>query len=233
MTQQTGTVIVERSSHSGHIAELYSRLAWMYDFFTDHEPSHHRAAVQMAKIEPTHSILEVACGTGRATLEIAKQLKEGQVFRAIDLTAGMMSRAKQRLKKQGLLDRVDFRIADARRLPFPDSSFNVVYNAYMFDLIDISEFSVILSELRRVLKPGGKLVLVNMSKNRNTKTLYEWLYEKSLLNFASGSCRPVLLQSFIEEAGFQAVTRTYRKNYSWFFLNWLTGTEIVIGRKAV
>ena len=161
------------------------------------------------------------------------RLKEGQVFRAIDLTEGMMSRAKQRLKKQGLLDRVDFRIADAGRLPFPDSSFNVVYNAYMFDLIDISEFSVILSEFRRVLKRGGKLVLVNMSKNRNTKTLYEWLYEKSLLNFASGSCRPVLLQSFIEEAGFQAVTRTYRKNYSWFFLNWLTGTEIVIGKKAV
>lgn len=233
MAQQTDPIIVERSSHSGHISELYSKLAWMYDFFTDHEPSHHQVAVQMAKIEQTDSILEVACGTGRATLEIAKQRNEGRMFHAIDLTEAMLSKAKQRLEKHGLLDRVDFRTADARRLPFPDATFDIVYNAYMFDLIDISEFSVILSEFRRVLKPGGRLVLVNMSKNKNTKTLYEWLYEKSLLNFASGSCRPVLLKPFVEEAGFKGVTRTYRNNYSWFFLNWLTGTEVVIGEKEM
>jgi demethylmenaquinone methyltransferase/2-methoxy-6-polyprenyl-1,4-benzoquinol methylase len=233
MIQQTHTVIVERSSHSGRIPELYNKLAGMYDLFTDHEPSHHKAAVQMAKMEQNDSILEVACGTGRATLEIAQQLKPDQIFRAVDLTKGMMSKAEQRLEKYGLLDQVDFRIADARRLPFPDSSFDVVYNAYMFDLIDISEFSVVLSEFNRVLKPGGRLVLVNMSKSKNAKTLYEWLYEKSLLNFASGSCRPVLLKSFVEEAGFKTVTRTYRRNYSWFFLNWLTGTEIVIGIKEL
>ena len=233
MTQQTSIVMVEQSSHSGRISELYSRLARMYDFFTDHEPSHHRMAVQMSEIGQNDSVLEVACGTGRATVEIAKRIREGRMFHAVDLTEAMMSRAKQRLVKHGLLNKVDFRVADAKQLPFSDATFDLVYNAYMFDLIDVSEFSVVLSEFRRVLKPGGRLVLVNMSKNKKTKTLYEWLYEKSLLDFASGSCRPVLLEPFVERAGFKAVTRTYRKNYSWFFLNWLTGTEIVIGEKEM
>lgn len=61
---------------------------------------------------------------------------------------------------------------DARELSFPDETFDLVYNAYIFDLMDAEDFPVILSEFWRVLKPGGRLVLVNMSKNKDGRTLY-------------------------------------------------------------
>jgi hypothetical protein len=70
-----------------------------------------------------------------------------------------------------------------------------------------------------------------MSKDKEGKTLYEFLYEAGLLSFASGSCRPVLMKPYVEQVGFEKVERTYRRNRSWFFLNWLTGTEIVVGYK--
>ena len=177
--------ILEKSQYSGKISSLYSRLAWMYDLFTDHEPPHHREAIEMAQIEPQETILEVACGTGKATLEIAPRIAAGNRLFAVDLTEAMIQKAKKKLESKGLLEKVKFKPADAKALPFPDSSFDVLYNAYMLDLIDLSEIPEILSEFKRVLKSGGRLILVNMSKNTDTKTLYEALYEKGLLKSAS------------------------------------------------
>ncbi len=203
----------------------------MYDFFTDHTPAHHREALQLAHIKQDDSVLEVACGTGRATVEIASRIGEKGRFCAIDLSEKMLQRAKNKLRKRNLLDRVDLRLGDARQLGFDGDLFDVVYNAYMFSLIDTPEIPEVLAEFKRVLKPGGRLVLIDMSKDKEGKTLYEFLYEAGLLSFASGSCRPVLMRPQMEEAGLERVERIYRRNRSWFFLNWLTGTEIVVGYK--
>jgi len=223
--------VVEKSRYSGSIAGLYDRLAWMYDFFTDHEPAQHREALRLAQIKQDDSVLEVACGTGRATVEIASRIGEKGRFCAIDLSAKMLQRAKNKLRKRRLLDKVNLGLGDARQLGFAGDLFDVVYNAYMFDLIDTPEIPEILAEFKRVLKPGGRLVLIDMSKDKEGKTLYEFLYQAGLLSFASGSCRPVLMRPHIEAAGFERVERICRRNRSWFFLNWLTGTEIVVGYK--
>ena len=53
---------------------------------------------------------------------------------------------------------------DARKLDYPDDTFDILYNGYMLDLIPLADMTPILSEFRRVLKPGGRLVLLNMSK---------------------------------------------------------------------
>ncbi|MBI5554617.1 MAG: class I SAM-dependent methyltransferase, partial [Elusimicrobia bacterium] len=195
--------IIEKSTHSNKVAELYGRLAWIYNFFTDFEMSHHKKAVPLAEIKETDAVLEVACGTGRATVAIAKRIGRGGEFFAVDITKAMLNKAKNRLKKNGLLDRVQWQLGDAKKLQFPNNKFAFVYNAYMFDLIDASDFPDIISEFKRVLKPGGKLVLVNMSKNKKGKTFYEFLYEKGLLGFASGGCRPVVLKPFLKEAEFE------------------------------
>lgn len=223
--------IVANSSHAGGIASLYNKTAWIYNFVTDFEPTHHRAAIALAEIKEGDTVLEVACGTGRATTRIAERVgKNGQVH-ALDLTPGMLRRAEQRLQKAGMSDRVHFTLGDARRLPFADETFDAVFNAYMFDLIDLNEMQAIVDEFKRVLKPGGSIILVNMSKNRERKTMYEFFYERGWLSFVSGSCRPVVMEPFLKRAGFEGMRRTYRRNYSWFFLNWFVGTEIVFGRK--
>lgn len=231
MNREMGPEIIEKSRYSGNIAELYSRLAPLYDLFTAHDLAHHQEAIGMAEIQQGDQVLEVACGTGRATVEIAKRLGDGGKLCALDLTEAMLNRARHKLAKHGLLDRVNLRQGDARTLPYAEGTFDIIYNAFMFDLIDLPEIPDIVAEFNRVLKPGGKLVLVAMSKEKQGKTLYETLYEKGLLGFASGSCRPVLMKPFLEGAGFEGVRRIYRRNRSWFFLTSLTGTEIVIGRK--
>lgn len=223
--------IARNTLKTGKVPELYNRLAWLYDAFTDFEPAHHERAVALAEFQPGESVLEVACGTGRATLEIAKRIGGKDKFYAVDLAPGMLRRAQNRLQHAGLIDQVDTRLADAARLPYPDASIDVLYNAYMFDLVSADDMPVILAEFARVLKPGGRIVLVNMSKNRDGQTLYEWLYDHGLLGFASGGCRPVQMAPFLERAGFHNIRRTYWPNRSLFFLNWLSGTEIVLARR--
>lgn len=227
----TAFTIVQRVSHSERITVLYGRLAWLYDPFTDHEPAHHTRALELAHIRPDEAVLEVACGTGRATVEIARRLGGGACFYAVDLTPAMLERARRKLDAAGILDRVQLGCADARNLPYADGTFDLLYNAYMFDLVDVSAMPDILMEFERVLRPGGRIVLVDMSKDHPGKTFYEWLYERGLLSFVSGGCRPVYLQPLLKEAGFVDVTREYRKNRSWFPLNRLHGTEIVCGYK--
>ncbi len=226
-----GFKIIKTPQYQNKISELYRRLAWIYDVFTDYELAHHEEAINMAGFENYDSVLEVACGTGRATVEIAKRLKRESKFYAIDLTKEMMERARIKLQKYGLPGRVDFKVGDAKNLPFSEGMFDVVYNAYMFDLIHASDMPEIICEFKRVLKPGGTLVLVNMSKDKKDKTLYEILYERGLLSFASGGCRPVFMKPLLEDAQFVDVKRIYRKNKSFFFLNRLHGTEIVTANK--
>lgn len=82
--------MIEKTTHSESVSKLYGRLAWVYDLFTDHEPAHHRKAVQLAGIKEEDRVLEVACGTGRATVEIAKRIGPRGKLYAIDITEAML-----------------------------------------------------------------------------------------------------------------------------------------------
>lgn len=83
----------------------------------------------------------------------------------------------------------------------------------MLDLITRADMPNILSEYKRVLKPGGRLVLLNMSKRDDQAlTLYERLYTKLPASFVlhfMGACRPVLMEHTTSEVGFQEVGREW------------------------
>ena len=98
----------------------------------------------------------------------------------------------------------------------------------MFDLIPLDGFLPILHEMARVLKPDGKLVLVNMSKSDERKTFYESIYEKG---WAVMPCRPVLMSPYLQKAGFIDVLRHYRPSHG-FLISKLWGQEIVLAKKA-
>jgi len=118
----------------------------------------------------------------------------------------MLARARRRLERQGLGGELS--VADAHRLGFPDASFDLLVNNYLFDLLPQSDFQPVLHEFRRVLRGGGRLLLVNMAQaERWHQRLYEYLYRLS--PSLMGGCRGVSLASDVEAAGFKDVRREY------------------------
>ncbi len=205
----------------------YTRLAATYDRMTGYEAAHHREAIRLAGIRAGERVLEVACGTGRATVDLARAVGPTGRLDAVDLTAAMWQKACEKIERLGLLQRVEFRTGNARQLPFAEGTFDVLYNAYMFDLVPAEQFGPILVEFRRVLKPGGRLVLVNMSKSKTGKTVYESIYERGW----ASACRPVLMAPLAKAAGFEGITRQYRGNAVLHLPLFPFGTEIVTGQK--
>jgi demethylmenaquinone methyltransferase/2-methoxy-6-polyprenyl-1,4-benzoquinol methylase len=188
---------------SAHYAATIARL----------EERPRRMGLERAAIGPGDRVLEVAVGPGVTLVEIA-QRTNAQVD-GVDLSPGMLAKAGHAIRAAGLTN-VRLHEADARRLPFPDGEFDVLYNSYMLDLIPLEEMGSVLREFHRVLKPGGRLVLVNMSKPDPAKItwferLYQWLPER-LVPRLIGLCRPVVMADHVGEAGFEAVERQYISN---------------------
>jgi demethylmenaquinone methyltransferase/2-methoxy-6-polyprenyl-1,4-benzoquinol methylase len=219
--------MVEATHTEEKVKKYYHWRAGNYDAGSNFEVEHHREAIRLAEIHPGQRILDVACGTGRASLDLAKAVGDNGQVDALDLSEDMLAQARAKLETAGLSQRVIFQQGNARALPYPDATFDLLYNGYMFDLIPIDGFAPILQEFWRVLKPGGKIVLVNMSKPDAKKTFYEAVYEKGV---AVMPCRPVLLSPFLEAAGFSAVTRLYRPSRGWI-VSRLWGTEIVLAHR--
>ena len=210
------------------IQKYYAWRASNYDAGAGFEVEHHAEALRLAEIQPGQRVLDVGCGTGRGTVGLAQAVgPEGKVD-ALDLTQAMLDQARLKLERLGLSGRVQLRQGNARQLPYPDGTFDLVYSGYMFDLIPLGGFTPILTEMARVLRPDGKLVLVNMSKPDARKTPFEAVYRSGLV----GPCRPVLMVPFLEAAGFTAIQRRYRRNQA-LFIPLPFGTEIVVAHRPV
>jgi demethylmenaquinone methyltransferase/2-methoxy-6-polyprenyl-1,4-benzoquinol methylase len=219
--------MVEATHTEDKVQSYYGWRATNYDAGSGFEVEHHLEAIRLAEIQEGQHILDVACGTGRATVDLARAVGSSGSVDALDLSDAMLGQAQAKLGKLGLSSRVTFKQGNARSLPYPDATFDVLYNGYMFDLIPIAGFLPILKEFARVLKTGGKIVLVNMSKPGSKKTFYESIYEKGM---AVMPCRPVLMSPLLEPAGFTGITRLYRPTHG-LFVSRLWGTEIVLGHK--
>ena len=188
-------------------ARLYDRLAPVYDAWAHLTESRARdRALALADVRGGERILEVAAGTGLAFGELVRRNPGGRNL-GIDISAGMLARARLRLGRLGLAN-YGLALASAVDLPFPDASFDLVMNNYMFDLIDEQAWPGILGEFRRVLAPGGRLVLVNMTRGeRFGSGVYAALYRLS--PSLMGGCRGVRLEAPLERAGFRVLRREY------------------------
>jgi ubiquinone/menaquinone biosynthesis C-methylase UbiE len=188
-------------------ARLYDRLAPFYDAWAHLTESRARdRALALADVRGGERILEVAAGTGLAFGELVRRNPGGRNL-GIDISAGMLARARLRLGRLGLAN-YGLALASAVDLPFPDASFDLVMNNYMFDLIDEQAWPGILGEFRRVLAPGGRLVLVNMTRGeRFGSGVYAALYRLS--PSLMGGCRGVRLEAPLERAGFRVLRREY------------------------
>ena len=186
------------------IRQSYGALSRLYTVFEGAlETGLRKRALELLCVQEGETVLEIGFGTGYSLAEIAKSVGEGGRACGVDLTRQMVEMASKRLRKEGLADRAQLCQADAKDLPFGDSTFDRVYMAAVLELFDTPEIPHVLSEVRRVLKPGGKLAVASMSKEGHERSLflrfYEWLHSR-IPKYAS--CRPIYVEEAIKGAGF-------------------------------
>lgn len=210
------------------------RIRRAYDFYSrfygalvaplEHLPR--MRGLERVAIQPHERVLEVAVGAGLTFAEILRRVAPDNIVEGVDLSPRMLQQTRRRAERAGH-NNFQLQLADARRLPFADNAFDVLYNSYMLDLIPFGEMRGVLAEFHRVLKPGGRLALVNLSKERPSERPWlEWLYQRlprRWVPFLFGGCRPVLMECLVREAGFRQVERE-------FVRHWMH-TEIVLARK--
>jgi ubiquinone/menaquinone biosynthesis C-methylase UbiE len=140
----------------------------------------------------------------------------------IDLSPKMLAKAKKRL--QALPEgNHSLDIASAFDLPADNDSIDLLMNNYMFDLIAYQEMDKVLAEFSRVLKPDGRLVLVNMTiGERSGSGIYDYLYRLSPR--LMGGCRGVRLTDRLERNGFAVDSREY-------YQQMLFPSEVILARK--
>jgi ubiquinone/menaquinone biosynthesis C-methylase UbiE len=189
------------------VPSIYKRVALVYDIWGRLAESKARnRCLELARIRDGESVLEVAVGTGLTFLEILRLNSAGQ-NEGIDLTEEMLNRAKEKVKNLGVSN-YRLEIGDAYNLHYSDNSFELVINNYMFDLLPEEDFSVVLAEFMRVLRPGGRLVLVNMAKPEHWyNSVWELIYRANPAWM--GGCRGVFLQPHLESVGFVDVRREF------------------------
>ncbi len=183
-------------------------------------------ALELACIQPEDTILEAGVGTGAIFLEILRRVSDSRQVSGIDLSTKMLDKAR-RLTQHSGYSNVGLYQADVRQLPFQSGRFDVIYSSYLLDLMELRDISQVLLEFKRVLKPGGQLVLVNLSRAEADRIswmerFYQWL-PRSWVPYLLGSCRPVFMEAFLSSSGFVEIQRELM--HKW------TRSEIVIARK--
>jgi SAM-dependent methyltransferase len=114
-------------------------------------------------------VLDVGCGRGLFLVGAAKRLDKGgkavgvDVWNAADLSGNSPDATLENARLEGVGDRVEVKTGDARRLPFPDGTFDaVVSRAALHNIYDAGERSKAVAEVARVLKPGGRVLIVDI-----------------------------------------------------------------------
>ncbi len=164
-TTHFGYQEVAEEEKARHVAEVFDSVAQRYDLMNDlMSGGLHRLwkAFTLAKsgVRESWRVLDVAGGTGDLALAFARKLgSRGQVW-LTDINHAMLVRGRDRLCNQGFI--VPVAQCDAEKLPFPDDYFDCVTVA--FGLRNMTHKDLALAEMRRVLRPGGRLLVLEFSQ---------------------------------------------------------------------
>jgi len=170
-------------------------------------------------------ILDVGVGTGTETLALAGSVGESGRVVGIDISSKMLGVARARIEKEGLAGRVSLLQCDAASLPFKAESFDRLFMSFTLELFDTPEIPLVLEEFREVLRPGGRIAIVSLTKSGGgslARDIYELFHDR----FPSVvDCRPIFVRRALEEAGFEVAEATLSSI-------WGLPVEIVLAEKV-
>jgi demethylmenaquinone methyltransferase/2-methoxy-6-polyprenyl-1,4-benzoquinol methylase len=185
-TTHFGFETVPRDEKSQRVRNVFDSVASRYDLMNDlMSGGLHRLwkkfTIEQAAVRRGQSVLDLAGGTGDLARVFARQVgSAGQVVLA-DINAAMLQEGRRRLVDSGAAGNIWLAQVDAENLPFPDSSFDCVTIA--FGLRNVTDTEAALRSMLRVLKPGGKLLVLEFSQPSPTiKPAYD-LYSFRVLPF--------------------------------------------------
>jgi demethylmenaquinone methyltransferase / 2-methoxy-6-polyprenyl-1,4-benzoquinol methylase len=161
---------VETDAKAGMVADVFHSVAARYDLMNDlMSAGIHRVwkrfTIELSGVREGHSVLDIAGGTGDLAARFADIVgPAGRVVLA-DINDSMLKVGRDKLLDHGRIDNLEFVQADAQSLPFPDASFDCVTIA--FGLRNVTDKDAALRSMLRVLKPGGRLLVLEFSKPAN------------------------------------------------------------------
>ena len=127
----------------------------------------------------------------------------------MDVAAGMLAVARRRLRDEAGLAQAPLLLADARALPFPDAAFDCLLSSYTLEVLSRRDMALVLAECRRVLRPSGRVVLLNLTEGEDAAFTDDCKRRFAADAEAFGGARPVRLAPLLEELGFRDVRRRY------------------------
>ena len=204
---------------------FYDKISSVYDLLAEHsEGPVRQIGLDQLALAPGERVLEIGYGTGHCLVQMAEAVgPEGKVF-GIDLSEGMRARARERVEREHLSDTVELSCGDATHLPYPDGSMDAVFMSFTLELFDTPEIPQVLAGCARVLRPGGRIGVVAITKEGKegfAVEAYEWTHQHfpNLLD-----CRPIFVRRALEDAGFSIRNAT--------IANMWVPVEVVVGAKV-
>ncbi|MCD2422946.1 bifunctional demethylmenaquinone methyltransferase/2-methoxy-6-polyprenyl-1,4-benzoquinol methylase UbiE [Niabella pedocola] len=159
------------------VAEMFDRIAPRYDLTNRvlsgrTDVAWRKKAIGMLKKYRPQQVLDIATGTGDMALRAYKMLEPQQVT-GVDISAQMLEVGRQKIAKEGLSDRITLELGDSENLQFPNNRFDAAMAA--FGVRNFENLEKGLSEMYRVLKPGGQLLIIEFSRPK--PGLFKGLYQ--------------------------------------------------------
>jgi demethylmenaquinone methyltransferase/2-methoxy-6-polyprenyl-1,4-benzoquinol methylase len=162
-----GYKTIPSKNKASYVAGVFDSVAKKYDVMNDimsggvHRIWKH-ITVEMSRVKPGQKVLDVAGGTGDLAAKFAKRVGPSGHVVLSDINQSMLDVGRDRLIDKGLVKNISYVLADAQMLPFQDDSFDIV--SIGFGLRNVTDKDRALISMRRVLRPGGKLLILEFSK---------------------------------------------------------------------
>ncbi len=180
-----------------HQARLYDLLGAI--LMLGQGPAMRKRTIVLAHLVPGERVLEIGCGTGEIALRAKARTGPTGSVAGIDPSPETIAVARQKAARANL--NIDYRVAGAEALPFADATFDVVLSSLMMHHLPEDLKPRALAEIRRVLKPGGRLLVVDFTEptSRLGRLQPVWLVHRRLPSDVRD------LPGLLEAAGFTAV----------------------------